>query len=1312
MRSAAPSSALRRALPVVLLAVLAMILGGLAPAQARAAAVISGSVTGANGFAVSGATVQLGTLAGSTFTTTSTATTGTDGGYTFPSVAAGTYKLRISPPASANYRVAFHDTGSATTVAPADADDVVVVDNADQDIDAILTARPTMAGLVIGADDQPVPGATVRVGTVSGGTFTPVSGVSDVTALDGTFELTSVPNGALKVRISSAAYRASFVVLNADAVTAAASGSDVVVASNAVTGVNTRLVSRKSGDVLAPNGSGISGATVELGTVSAGVFTRSAAVPSQTSAADGSFLFSSVPAGSYRMRITAAGYPASYFDQSGTAATDPADGDNVTITDGRVVGATTTLAGTDTPTVTGTVTALSGGPLEGAAVTLYRFVDGGFVPVTPGATTLADGTYSVAAPTAGTYRLGFTRAGYSAAFFRSPTSTVDSLEQAANIALVGSGIVTGYDAVLAKPGRVNGRLVLGDGSPYAGEGSVQFFRQVVDRDPVTNTTSTSWDALGAPANLTGGTFTAAVPAGSYRVKATLTNDGVGFMPGLVGLDQAATVVVGAEQVTTIPAYSITSSRLSGTVKDRLGRGVAAASLTTEYRLVTDIVDGATVVTTLASPAGASAATTDSAGSFTLRRVSRPGYLVKANGSIDGRAVNGYFPRTRSQASATSVPAAVDRVGVDIVIGDALVLNGSVPWVGGGARTGATLTCNRGTFDPADAALTVQWLSNGNPIANATGTTYAIPSTGAGARFACRVTASRADFVAASVTSLPTGAAAGTFGTAAFENRALPVISGLAETGQTLRVSNGQWSVPPSSFAYAWFADGTAIAGATSSSLVLVPAQLGSVITARVTASNGGSNAAATSAPTPSVVTGAVANTVPPSISGTMKQGEVVTADPGTWAPGPATFGYQWLADGVAVPGATSRTFTPAASEVGKRLSVVVTASTAGYRPGVLESSRGALVAAPDAIASNTLPVVSGSPVVGGTLTTTTGTWTPVPTSFAYQWLADGTAISGATAASYVPVAGDVGKRLSVRVTARRAGSSDGVASSTQTVAVKQSDFVNNTAPIVSGTAEVGSPLTASTGTWTPTPTSFGYQWLADGTPIAGATGTSYTPVAGDVGRRISVTVTARKDGLVDGTATSLQTAAVTDEPAAEPVEVTSGPRIAGTPRPGEILVANSGSFTPSTARATFQWLRSGVPVPGETDGTYAVGGSDLGKRLSVRVTYTPTSGDPVVRTSSATALVKTTAVLTTRVVDERRPLTLNVRVRADNANPVQGTVRVLSDGVQVASGTLSNGQVVLRLRGLKPGRQVVKVVYGGEARVLGQSVVRKVTVRR
>ncbi|MDH1271288.1 hypothetical protein N5C81_27200 [Rhizobium pusense] len=50
------------------------------------------------------------------------------------------------------------------------------------------------------------------------------------------------------------------------------------------------------------------------------------------------------------------------------------------------------------------------------------------------------------------------------------------------------------------------------------------------------------------------------------------------------------------------------------------------------------------------------------------------------------------------------------------------------------------------------------------------------------------------------------------------------------------------------------------------------------------------------------------------------------------------------------------------------------------------------------------------------MTSTTGTWSGSPT-YARQWFAAGVAISGATAATYVPVAGDVGKAIAVRVTA-------------------------------------------------------------------------------------------------------------------------------------------------------------------------------------------------------------------------------------------------------------------------------------------------------
>lgn len=83
---------------------------------------------------------------------------------------------------------------------------------------------------------------------------------------------------------------------------------------------------------------------------------------------------------------------------------------------------------------------------------------------------------------------------------------------------------------------------------------------------------------------------------------------------------------------------------------------------------------------------------------------------------------------------------------------------------------------------------------------------------------------------------------------------------------------------------------------------------------------------------------------------------------------------------------------------------------------------------------------------------------------------------------------------------------------------------NTAKPAITGTAKVGVELTCSNGTWTGSPT-FKYQWKAGGTNIAGATTNKYTPVAGDVGKTLTCTVTGTNAG---GTlaATSAATAAV------------------------------------------------------------------------------------------------------------------------------------------------------------------------------------------
>lgn len=67
--------------------------------------------------------------------------------------------------------------------------------------------------------------------------------------------------------------------------------------------------------------------------------------------------------------------------------------------------------------------------------------------------------------------------------------------------------------------------------------------------------------------------------------------------------------------------------------------------------------------------------------------------------------------------------------------------------------------------------------------------------------------------------------------------------------------------------------------------------------------------------------------------------------------------------------------------------------------------------------------------------------------------------------------------------------------------------VNGIPPYITGTAKVGQRLSVWPGIWSGGG-EITYQWRVGGTPVAGATGETYTPVSGNVGSPVTVSVTA------------------------------------------------------------------------------------------------------------------------------------------------------------------------------------------------------------
>ena len=192
------------------------------------------------------------------------------------------------------------------------------------------------------------------------------------------------------------------------------------------------------------------------------------------------------------------------------------------------------------------------------------------------------------------------------------------------------------------------------------------------------------------------------------------------------------------------------------------------------------------------------------------------------------------------------------------------------------------------------------------------------------------------------------------------------------------------------------------------------------------------------------------------------------------------------------------------------------------------------------------PLLSGTAVAGQPLAGTTGTWIGgLPMLLAYQWLrcdAAGGACGpvGAADNRYTPTDGDVGSTLRLAVTATSGGVSTSAMSAPSPV-IAAAAPVNVVLPsIASGAAQVGETLAlASSGNWLNTPSGFTVQWrqcAADGgacVDLAGATGTTYTMQAGDVGKTLRVAVTATNAGG-SGAAASLATSTVTAAPPPPP----------------------------------------------------------------------------------------------------------------------------------------------------------------------------------
>lgn len=158
---------------------------------------------------------------------------------------------------------------------------------------------------------------------------------------------------------------------------------------------------------------------------------------------------------------------------------------------------------------------------------------------------------------------------------------------------------------------------------------------------------------------------------------------------------------------------------------------------------------------------------------------------------------------------------------------------------------------------------------------------------------------------------------------------------------------------------------------------------------------------------------------PPSLTGTPKPGGRLSVDEGSWPTG-TDVTVTWLRNGKPLT-IWSDDYEVAPSDVGAAISAKVTASLEHHRDAVVTTPALTIQSALKSLSLRRSPLIKGTARVGGKLTATPGTWSPTPTRIAYAWYRGITRIKGATKPTYTVIKADRGQRLTVRVTAGRAG---------------------------------------------------------------------------------------------------------------------------------------------------------------------------------------------------------------------------------------------------------------------------------------------------
>jgi hypothetical protein len=416
----------------------------------------------------------------------------------------------------------------------------------------------------------------------------------------------------------------------------------------------------------------------------------------------------------------------------------------------------------------------------------------------------------------------------------------------------------------------------------------------------------------------------------------------------------------------------------------------------------------------------------------------------------------------------------------------------------------------GTFKGApDVHRQYQWLRDGVPIPGATAEMFDATGWGPTGLLSVRVTGHAPGFNPATGISKAENVSN-------YNPTPATVVTGGTGLGDVLTGVDGvPWYFGPFEHHYRWLRDGVAIAGATALTYTIAAADQGHTLVLRTDELGFDGTHPYSNRVTVPAASGVelkqLTNVTKPVVTGTAVTGSVMKVSAGIWSV-PAdklAVTYDWVVPGVAKP-VSGATFTPDQPQIGKTLTVLVTASAPGYTTAWVE------VTAPKPVtARESTRAISGTLTVGSKVTLTPDPWYDRVDSDVH-WLRDGVQIAGAYGWSYVLTKADAGTKLSASVFPTATGGMYQTINASARVAGLP---LTSATPTIAGTVKVGNVLTVKRGTWT-WGTAFKYRWLRNGVPISGAWYSTYKVRTADKGTKLTVRVTGSRFGYTTVSRTS------------------------------------------------------------------------------------------------------------------------------------------------------------------------------------------------